>query len=151
MAQLNDATGGANSHASQYKYLAPDPKSSYRQLFVKGTGIMARTLYGQFMSAEEPRSPEQLASDFGLPLETVLEAIAYCESNPPEIAADFAAEEALMEAAGMNDPNYKYHPQPRPLSAQEIHRIIRQAHESVPRSAARSAAAAGKPRRSTAR
>lgn len=116
-----------------YKYLATNPKSSYRQLFIKGTRVMARTLYGQYMSAEEPRTPEQLASDFCLPVEAVLEAIAYCQSNPPEIAADFAAEEALMEAAGMNDPNYKYHPQPRLLSPQEIHRILRQHHETVPR------------------
>jgi hypothetical protein len=36
----------------------------------------------------------------------VQEAIAYCESNPPEIAQDFAREEALMHATGMNDPDY---------------------------------------------
>jgi uncharacterized protein (DUF433 family) len=119
---------------NQYKFLAPNPKSSYRQLFIKGTRIMARTIYGLSVSAEEPRSPEQLAGDYGLPVEAILEAIAYCRSNPPEITADFAAEEALMEAAGMNDPNYKYHPQPRLLSPQEIHRIIRQQdHEAVPR------------------
>jgi hypothetical protein len=28
-----------------------------------------------------------------------------------------------MEATGMNDPNYKYHPSPRLLSAEEIARL----------------------------
>jgi hypothetical protein len=28
-----------------------------------------------------------------------------------------------MEAAGMNDPNYKYNPQPRLLTAEEIARL----------------------------
>ena len=111
------------STATQYKFLAPDPRSSYRQLFVKGKGIMARTLYGLYASTEEPRTPEQISQDYELPLEAVQEAIAYCQSNPPEIALDFAAEEALMEATGMNDPNYKYHPMPKLLSPQERARI----------------------------
>jgi hypothetical protein len=68
-------------------------------------------------------TPEEIAADCDLPLEAVLEAIAYCESKPPEIAEDFAAEEALAEATGMNDPNYKFHPQPRILSPQERSRL----------------------------
>ena len=55
----------------------------------------------------------------------VLEAIAYCESNPPELLEDYAREEALLEASGMNDPNYKYHPTPRLLTPQEIAQINR--------------------------
>ena len=57
-----------------------------------------------------------------LPLEVVLEAIAYCESNPPEIAEDWAADEALAEAAGMNDPNY-YKSKRKVLSPQERARL----------------------------
>ena len=60
-----------------------------------------------------------------LPVEAVKEAIAYCESNPPELLEDYAREQALMEASGMNDPNYKYHPSPKILSPQEIARINR--------------------------
>jgi len=74
---------------TQWKHLAPNPKSFYKQLFIKGTRIRARILYGMFMSAEEPRTPEQIAEDYGLPLEAVREAIAYCQSNPPEIREDF--------------------------------------------------------------
>jgi hypothetical protein len=71
-------------------------------------------------------TPEEIAADYQLPLEAVQEAIAYCESNPPEIAEDFAREEARVRARGMNDPNYKYHPQPKPLTAEERARLKRQ-------------------------
>ena len=67
--------------------------------------------------------PEEISADYDLPLEVVKEAIAYCESNPPEIASDWAAEEALSEASGMNDPNYKG--KPKALSPQEIARLSR--------------------------
>jgi uncharacterized protein (DUF433 family) len=90
-----------------WDYLAPNPKSCYKQLFVKGTRIRARVLYGMFMSAEEPMTPEEIAAEFNLPPGAVQEAIAYCQSNPPEIAEDFKREERLMEASGMNDPDYK--------------------------------------------
>jgi uncharacterized protein (DUF433 family) len=107
-----------------YKYLARKPKSVYKQLFIKDRWISARTLYGKFMSEESPMTPEEIAADYELPLEAVLEAIAYCASKPPEIASDHAAEEALMEATGMNDPDYKYHPQPKVLSSEERRRLL---------------------------
>ncbi len=70
-------------------------------------------------------TPPEIAADYDLLLEAVREAIAYCESNPPEIAEDYAREEAVMEASGENDPDYKYHPQPRFLSPQEMARLRR--------------------------
>jgi uncharacterized protein (DUF433 family) len=114
-----------NSAQTVWKHLEPRPNSFYKQLFVKGTRITARLLYGWHMSEEGPMTPEQLAAEFSLPLEAVQEAIAYCRSNPPEIEADFRREEALMEATGMNDPDYKFHPQPRVISAEERARIRR--------------------------
>jgi hypothetical protein len=39
-------------------------------------------------------TPEEIAADYQLPLEAVQEAIAYCRSNPSEIAEDFAQDEA---------------------------------------------------------
>ena len=114
------------SVSTQYKYLERDPLSSYKQLSIKGRRIRARTLYGQYMSEEEPRTIEELAEDFELPVEAVKEAIAYCETDPPEIREDFALEEALMEAAGMRDPGYKFHGQPEVLSPQEVARIHRE-------------------------
>jgi len=107
-----------------WKYLESRPKSFYRQLFIKGTRIMARSLYGWYMSEEEPMTPEQLAAEFNLPVEAVLEAIAYCRGNPPEIQQDARREEALMEATGMTGPGYKLHPTPRVISTEERARIL---------------------------
>ncbi|MGQ0634785.1 MAG: DUF433 domain-containing protein [Planctomycetaceae bacterium] len=112
------------STTTQYHYLAPNPKSSYRQLFVKGTRIRARVLYGWHANSE-PMSAEEIAADYKLPVEAVKEAIAYCESNPPELLQDYAREEALMEASGMNDPDYKLHGTPKALSPEERERIKR--------------------------
>jgi uncharacterized protein (DUF433 family) len=78
--------------ATTWKHLAPNPKSAYKQLFIKGSRIRARVVYGMFMSDEEPMTPEQIAADFNLPLEAVQEAIAYCQSDPPEIKKDFERE-----------------------------------------------------------
>ena len=109
---------------TKYLYLAPNPISAYKQLFVKGTRIRARVLYGWFKCAE-PMTPEEIAAEYRMPVEAVREAIAYCESDPPELLGDYAREEALMDATGMNDPNYKYHPSPKLLSPQERARLRR--------------------------
>src|SRR5690242_936934 len=106
---------------TNWKYLEPRPGSFYRQLFIKGRRLMARTLYGRYMSEEEPWTLEQIAAEYDLPLEAVKEAIAYCETNAPEIEQDFRREEALMEATGMNDPNYDG--RPKLLSPEERARI----------------------------
>ncbi len=113
------------STVTAYKYLVPNPKSSYKQLFVKGTRIRARVLYGCHMCEEDPRAPEEIAKDYNLPVEAVKEAIAYCASGPPALLEDYRREEALMEASGMNAPTYKYHPSPKLLTAQEIAQINR--------------------------
>lgn len=105
-----------------WKHLAPSPKSKYRQLFIKGRRIRARVLYGWYKCAE-PRTAEEIAADYDLPVEAVQEAIAYCESNPPEIREDFEREERKMEATGMNDPDYKYGGKYRMLSPQERARL----------------------------
>jgi uncharacterized protein (DUF433 family) len=109
----------------RWQYLEPRPGSFYRQLFVKGTRIRAEVLYDLTVHEEEPMTPEQVAADYNLPLEAVKEAIAYCEANPEVLAKDFQREEALMEATGMNDPNYKYNPTPKQISPQERARIRR--------------------------
>ena len=106
----------------QYNYLAPNPKSSYKQLFVKGTRLRARVLYGSYLAEEEPRTVEQIATDYKLPIEAVKEAIAYCESNPPELLEDYRREDALVEAARSGGQNGSKH-----LAPEEIARIRRQA------------------------
>ena len=88
---------------NRWKYLDRKPGSVYRQLFIKGRRIAARTLYGRYMSAEEPRTPEEIAIDYDLPLEAVLEAIAYCETDPPEIRQDWEMEEASIRARALKE------------------------------------------------
>src|SRR5437016_5012528 len=101
---LNDMGTTPNS----YKYLEPRLGSSYRQFFIKGTRIRADVIYGEYASEEEPKiTPEELAAEYSLPVEAVLEAIAYVESNPPEVLRDRRRDDALAEATGMNDPNYR--------------------------------------------
>ena len=56
---------------------------------------------------------------------TLGEAIVYCESNPPELSEDYAREEALMEATGMNDPDYWKTGKRRLLTPQERARLNR--------------------------
>ncbi len=107
-----------------WKHLAPNPKSAYKQLFLKGRRIRARDLYRAFMSAEEPMTPAEIAADYNLPLEAVEEAIAYCQTDPSEIKSDFEREERIMEATGMNDPKYKYGGKYKMLSPEEIVRIL---------------------------
>ena len=109
----------------QYRYLAPKPGSAYRQLFIKGRRISARALYGHFMSAEEPMTVEQIAEAYQLPAEAVREAIEWCQSDPPELREDMAAEEAIMEASGMNEPGYKQHGKSRPLTSEQWAEINR--------------------------
>jgi uncharacterized protein (DUF433 family) len=112
--------------ANSWTYLAPNPKSVYKQLYIKGTRIPARVLHGLYMSEEQgpPETIEEIAEMYGLPIEAVKEAIAYCESNPPELLEDYAREEAIVEASGMNDPNYKYHGKPKTLTPEDRRRIF---------------------------
>jgi len=110
---------------TQYQHLAPDPKSSYRQLCVKGTRIRARTLYGLHVNSEEPRTVAEIATDYEISVAAVEEAIAYCHSSPPEIQQDFQHEEALMQAAGSDRPDYRLNPKPNLLTPREVADIQR--------------------------
>ena len=109
--------------STTWYHLAPNPNSAYKQLFIRGKRIRARTLYGLYMSAEEPMTPAEIAGAYGLPVEAVLEAIAYCRSDPQEIREDFEREERIMEATGMNAPDYKLGGKYRILSPQERSRL----------------------------
>src|SRR5438094_6210193 len=112
-----------STNSNPYKYLARKGNSNYKHLFIKDRGISSRTLYGKYARDENPMTPEEIAADYDLPLEAVLEAIAYCESNPPELAEDYAREEARMEATGMNDPSYDG--RTKVLTPQEMSRLRR--------------------------
>lgn len=103
-----------------WKYLERDPKSRLKQLSIRGRRIRARTLYGRFMSAEEPMTPEEIAADYNLSLEAVQEAIAYCQSDPPEIKEDFEREERFFKAIGLDKPGGKL----KEIPLEELTRIL---------------------------
>src|SRR5260370_23078842 len=107
----------------KWKYLERRPGSSYQQLCIKRKRIWAWTLYCEFMNEKEPRTPEQLAADFDVPLEAVREAIEHCQSDPPEIREDQRNDALLAEATGMNDPAYRLSGNPRAISSEERARL----------------------------
>jgi hypothetical protein len=112
-----------NTHKN-WKYLARKPKSVYKQLFVKDRWVAARTLYGQTLG-EEARTAEEVAAAYGLPLDVVLEAIAYCESMPPELREDWEREQALMQMTGMDNSANRHTATPLLLAPQDRARINR--------------------------
>lgn len=81
-----------------YKYLKPKPGSNYRQLFVKGR-IRAEVLYRETVGSE-PLAPEEVAREYGLPVEAVREAIDYCHRHQDLLDEDRSREEARIKAAG---------------------------------------------------
>ncbi len=68
------------------------------------------------MNEKESRTPPELAEDWGIPLGPVQEAIAYCQSDPPELREDQRKDELLAEAIGMDDPAIQCSGRPRPIS-----------------------------------
>jgi uncharacterized protein (DUF433 family) len=108
---------------TQYQHLAPNPKSNYHQLFLKGRRIRAWVLYCDHVS--QGMTAEEIALDRDLPVEAVREAIAYGASNPPEVRGDIIREEESMRARGMFEPGYKLNPTSKPLSPEEHARINR--------------------------
>jgi len=108
-----------------WQYLDRKPGSNYRQLFVRPQNIRAFTLSEIYRNDDAPQTIEEIADAYCLPVDAVVEALAYCASDPPEIRKDREREEALREARGMNEPNYKYNARPRLLSPQEEAEIVR--------------------------
>jgi uncharacterized protein (DUF433 family) len=106
---------------TQWKYLAPNPKSAYHQLFIKGRRIRAWVIYCDHVAQD--MTPEQIAEDRDLPVEAVRECIAYCASNPPEVRGDLIREEEHMRASGMFEPDYKLNPTPKRIPLEERARI----------------------------
>ena len=91
---------------SQYKYLGPRRGSNYRQYFVKGRGgLRAETLYRHTVGLE-PRTPEEVARDYELPVEAVLEAIHYCTHHEDLLRQEREEELADIRARGLDKPPY---------------------------------------------
>jgi uncharacterized protein (DUF433 family) len=112
------------STATTYQYLEPHPGSQYRQLFIRGTKLVAWDIYcaAYQRGDEDDRTPEQVAEDFGIPVDAVYEAIQYCESKPIELAYDQRRSDLFFEAIGADRPDGKY----QPMTDEARNRINRQ-------------------------
>ena len=88
---------------TQYQHLEPRPGSNYRQLFLKGRRIRAAVVY-EGVHGPDPRTPEEFADDYGVPLEAVREALDYVANNLPLIEAEREREAANIRAPGLDRP-----------------------------------------------
>ena len=96
----------------QYMFLKPKRGSRYRQLFYGR--IRAEVLYRETIGAE-PLTPEQVAREYDVPLEAVLEAIDYCVKNKDLLDAERAREDAQIKNAGRD--RWPYAPAAGPTPA----------------------------------
>ena len=82
-----------------YRYLrAKQGGSNYRQLFVNGR-IRAEVLYRETIG-QQRLTPADVAREFNLPLEAVLEAIDYCQKNEALLSEERNREQAWIVASG---------------------------------------------------
>jgi uncharacterized protein (DUF433 family) len=87
----------------EYKYLGRRYGSYYRQFFINETRLRAGVIYG-YIVGPDPMSPEEVARDFNVPLEAVLECVEYCEKNPDVLRQDWEEEEALIARRRAENP-----------------------------------------------
>ena len=88
---------------TQYQHLKPRPGSNYRQLFLKGRRIRAAVV-DEAIHGPDPRTPEEFARDYQVPLEAVLEALDYVAQNRPLIEQERDREAAKLRARGCDGP-----------------------------------------------
>jgi hypothetical protein len=87
------------SEEQNYHYLqAKRGGSNYRQLFVNGR-IRAEVLYRETVG-QDPLTPADVAREYKLPLEAVLEAIDYCVKNEALLNEERSREEEWIRANG---------------------------------------------------
>jgi uncharacterized protein (DUF433 family) len=87
----------------EYKYLGPKRGSLYRQYFVNGTRIRAEIIYGEIVGPDH-RTPEEVAQDYNLPLDAVLECVEYCEKNADLLRQEWEEDEADLRRRRTENP-----------------------------------------------
>jgi uncharacterized protein (DUF433 family) len=88
---------------TQYQHLEPRPGSNYRQWFLKGRRIRTAVV-DEAIHGPDPRTPEEFAQDYQVPLEAVLEALDYVARNRPLIEQERDHEAARLRARGLDGP-----------------------------------------------
>jgi hypothetical protein len=97
--------GGAMSSNTekQYRHLEPRPGSNYRQFFLKGRRIRAAVV-DEVVNGPDPRTAEEFALEYQVPLDAVLEALDYVAENRPLIEQERDHEAARLRARGLLGP-----------------------------------------------
>ena len=89
----------------EYKYLVRYYGSNYKQYFYKERKIFAQTLYRATVGLD-PRTPEEVAEDYDVPVEAVHEAIHYCIHNEDLLRKEREEDLADIRARGLDKPPY---------------------------------------------
>jgi hypothetical protein len=87
----------------EYRFLKPKRGSRYRQLFFGR--IRAEVLYRETVGSE-PLTPDQVAREYNVPVEAVMEAIDYCVKNKDLLDAERAREDEQIKADGRDQRPY---------------------------------------------
>ncbi|HEX3035758.1 MAG TPA: hypothetical protein VHT73_11625 [Thermodesulfobacteriota bacterium] len=83
---------------AKYKHLEKRLDKKVQELFVRGTGIRASTLWhDRYVSRF---SPDRIAKDRDIPVEAVYEALAYCQENWELICHEKDLERQHLEQRG---------------------------------------------------
>lgn len=85
-----------------YEHLEVRPRSNYRQLWLKGRHIRAEVLYRHTIGPE-PRTPEEVADDYNLPVAAVREAVDYSIRNQALLDAERERADERLREAGLLD------------------------------------------------
>jgi uncharacterized protein (DUF433 family) len=93
----------ATNTQAKYQHLESRPGSNYRQLFLKGRRIRS-AIVDEAIHGPDPRTPEEFATDYQVPLEAVLEALDYVARNRPLIEQERDREAANLRARGLEGP-----------------------------------------------
>ena len=88
-----------------YQFLEPRTRSHYQQLFVRGRNLRAEILYRATLGPD-PRTAEEVAADFGIPLGAVHETVHYCLHNGEVLHQEREEVLADIRARGLDKPPY---------------------------------------------
>lgn len=79
-----------------YRYLDSRPERKSEELFVRGTGIRASTIWhDRYISR---MTPEQISSDRDISVDAVYEALAFCQEEWESISRQNDSERQQLES-----------------------------------------------------
>ena len=96
------------STLTKYKFLGPEPGSAWEEFVITGSGIRASTLV--FAVRNDGRTPEQVAANFHVPLEAVLESIDYVDTHAEELERQRQEMDAELIRRGFMNPDGTWKP-----------------------------------------